>query len=327
MTVVSRRGLFQSFQETVAAQRLWRRDERLLVGVSGGPDSVALLHLLCATGLGQRLVVAHVNHQLRGLESDRDERFVHELCARWGLAFEGARVDAAAEAKSLGESIEESARRARYLFFGQAARENRIRKILVAHNRNDQAETFLLRLLRGAGRRGLGGMKIISPLPVVRSRALLIRPLLRVSRVEILEYLRQNRITFRRDKTNHEEKFFRNRIRNRLIPWIEKEFQPSAVDVFARTAEILADEDRILERSLQRLGRSSRVAGAKLLKLPEGLRGRALCRWLEARGCPSPSWERVDALLQAISSSKPGVRRIQFSGGHSVRVKNGSIEH
>ena len=323
MPVVSRRGLFQSFQQTVAANRLWRPGEKLLVGVSGGPDSVALLHLLCATGCHP--AVAHVNHQLRGRESDRDERFVHDLCARWGLAFEGARVDTRAEARRRRESIEEAARRLRYVFFRQAAREHRIKKILVAHNRNDQAETFLMRLFRGSGRRGLGGMKMVSELPVVGATELLIRPLLRISRVEVLEYLRQNRISFRRDLTNEKDQFFRNRIRNRLIPLIEKQFQPAAVEVIARSAEILADEDLVLEKSIRCAGRGSRLPRTKLFKLPEGLRGRALSRWLVARGCPSPSWERTEALLRAISASKTGVRRIQFSGGHGVRVQNGSL--
>ena len=319
LAVVSRRGLYQIFQQTVAANRLWRTGERMLAGVSGGPDSVALLHLLCATG--HRPIVAHVNHGLRGAESGRDERFVHDLCAQWGLAFEGARVDTAAEAGS----VEEAARRLRYQFFLEAARGHRIKKILVAHNRNDQAETFLLRLLRGAGRRGLGGMKIISPLPVAGPGVLLVRPLLRVSRDEVLDYLRQNKIPYRNDSTNLEKKFLRNRIRNRLIPLIEREFQPAASAAFARTAEILADEDRLIERRLARLGRGPRIAGAKLLKLPEGLRGRALVHWLEANGCVAPSWERIEALLRAISEMRTGARRIQFSGGCGVRLQNGAL--
>lgn len=319
----SRRGLYQGFQQTVAGRRLWRPAEGLLVGVSGGPDSVALLHLLCATG--RRPVVAHVNHRLRGRDSDRDEQFVHDLCAKWGLTFEGVRVDTARVAASRGESIEESARRARYEFFLEVARPLRIKKILVAHNRDDQAETFLMRLLRGAGRRGLGGMKMIAPVPVPGSKAELIRPLLRASRAEVLEYLRNNRLVFRKDRTNREWKFFRNRIRNRLIPLIEREFQPAAVEIFARTSEILADEDRLIERSLPRLGTGRRIARASLLELPEGLRARAVARWLEANGCTSPSWERIEKLLRAASQTDAAARRIQLSGGFDVRLHNGSL--
>lgn len=323
MPVVSRRGLFQSFQQTAAAIRLWRPGEKLLVGVSGGPDSVALLHLLCATGCHP--VVAHVNHQLRGRESDRDERFVHDLCERWGLAFEGARVDTRAEARRRRESIEEAARRLRYVFFRQVAREHRIKKILVAHNRNDQAETFLMRLFRGSGRRGLGGMKIISPLPVAGSTALLVRPLLRISRGEVLGYLRQNQISFRRDLTNEKDQFFRNRIRNRLIPLIEKQFQPAAVEVIARSAEILADEDLILERSIQCAGRGSRLPRTKLFKFPEGLRGRVLSRWLVANGCAAPSWERIEAVLRVLAGNARGTRQIQLSGNRCVTFKLGQL--
>jgi tRNA(Ile)-lysidine synthetase-like protein len=293
------------------------------VGVSGGPDSVALLHLLCATG--SRPVVAHVNHRLRGRDSDRDEQFVHDLCAKWGLAFEGARVNTAQEAASRGESIEESARRMRYEFFLEAARPHRIKKILVAHNRNDQAETFLMRLLRGSGRRGLGGMKMIAPVPVPGSRAELIRPLLRIPRAEVLEHLRDNRLAYRQDRTNQERKFFRNRIRHRLISLIEREFQPAAVEIFARTAEILADEDRLIERSLPRIGTGRRIACASLLELPEGLRGRAVARWLESNDCTSPSWERIETLLCALSDPASRARRIQLSGGFGVRVHNGSL--
>jgi tRNA(Ile)-lysidine synthase len=321
--VVSRRGLFQDFQQTVASGRLWRAGEKLLVGVSGGPDSVALLHLLCATG--QSPVVAHVNHRLRGADSDRDERFVHELCARWGLEFEGARVHTPPHARAARESIEDAARKQRYDFFRQVALERGIRKVLVAHNRNDQAETLLMRLLRGAGRRGLGGMKIQGTLPIPGSKILLIRPLLRVRRDALLAYLKQNHVPFRTDRTNEESRFFRNRIRRRLIPLLEREFQPSVVEVLARTSEILAEEDRMLENRIPNLGRGGRVSGAKLLRLADGLRGRALSRWLEACGCPAPSWERIEALLRMLSATHSGDRRVQLSSGCSVRVNKGSL--
>lgn len=320
--VVSRRGLYQVFQQTVTARRLWGKGEKLLVGVSGGPDSVALLHLLCATG--QRPVVAHVNHRLRGIRSDRDERFVHGLCARWGLEFQGVRVPAPGTGRC-GESIEQTARRQRYDFFQQVARERGIQKVLVAHHRNDQAETLLMRLLRGAGRRGLGGMKVEGTLPVPGSKIPLIRPLLRVGRDELLDYLRANHVPFRTDHTNDQDRFYRNRIRRRLIPLLEREFQPSVVEVLARTAEILADEDQVLEKRVPVLGRGARISGAKLLGLADGLRGRALSRWLETHGCPSPSWERIEALLRVLSSTHSGDRRVQLSSGCCVRVNKGLL--
>jgi tRNA(Ile)-lysidine synthase len=314
--------LFQSFQQTVAAAALLRRGERVIAGVSGGPDSVALLHLLCASGY--RPVAAHFNHRLRGADGDRDEKFVHDLAFKWGLDFEGARADTRADARLSGESIEEAARRLRYQFFADIAGERRIKKVLVAHTQNDQAETLLFRLLRGAGRRGLGGMRMVAPIPARNSRAVVIRPLLRASRAEILQYLAQNRIPYRCDKSNLSDAFARNRIRTKLLPLIEKELQPAAVGVLARTAEILAEEDRLLEKKLLRFARGRRLNRKTLLKLPEALRGRAVARWLEAGGNRPPAWERLNAIVRAAAAGGEG-KRVELPGGRIVRVENGAL--
>ncbi|MBV9462965.1 MAG: tRNA lysidine(34) synthetase TilS [Verrucomicrobiae bacterium] len=316
--MASRRGLYQRFQETAARAGLWRSGERLIVGVSGGPDSVALLHLLLATG--NRAVAVHVNHGWRGRQSDADEAFVHSLCADWGCAFESLRVS---ETARQGKSPEEFARTQRYGFFAEVAGELRVRTVVVGHTADDQAETFLLRLLRGSGRRGLGGMRGKAPLPAPGSKLSVVRPLLRARRSEILDYLRDNGIPFRRDRSNEDESLARNRVRRRLIPWLEREFQPAVVPVLARTAEILGEEDALLEKGVPPSPRSKRIAAASLRKLPEPHRIRLLQNWLGLHGWPALSWERAQAV--SLGLERPSGGRIELGGGRALEIGRGRV--
>lgn len=200
----------------------------LLVGVSGGPDSVALLDALVQ--LGYRPHVAHLNHQLRGAESDADAEFVRQLANKYGLPV-------TVESQSVPPD-EDACRQARLAFFERVAARTGTGKILLAHNADDQVETFLLRLLRGAGPTGLSGMQADRQIGQVR----LLRPLLEVSRGEVLEYLRTRGLTYREDSSNANRRFLRNRIRHELLPLLEREYNPGIRDVLRRTAEILRAE-------------------------------------------------------------------------------------
>jgi tRNA(Ile)-lysidine synthase len=207
-----------------------RRDELILLGLSGGPDSVALTHALHAVAhsLGSRLAAAHLNHRLRGTESDRDERFVREICLRLGLELIVERADGLCPDTP---NLEERARELRHSFLNRTADRLGASHIALAHHADDQAETVLMRLLRGAGMAGLGAMAEAGP-------GRLIRPLLGVSRVALLADLDAIGARFVTDSTNLSTTPLRNRVRNELLPMIEREYAPGLRD---RLAELSSE--------------------------------------------------------------------------------------
>ena len=215
---------------------------RVLVALSGGPDSVALLHLLRELEDRDELVVAgaaHFNHRLRPDAADADEQFCRELASRFDLAFEAGGDDVRALAKTQHRSIEDAARSARYAFLEQAADRVRADAIAVGHSLDDQAETFLLRLLRGAGPRGLAG---------IRPKAgRIIRPLIDISRADLRSYVAERQLAFRVDATNADVTIPRNRIRHTLLPLL-RDIAPGVTDVLAREADIARDDDDFLSR-------------------------------------------------------------------------------
>jgi len=237
-----------------------RAGERIAVAVSGGADSVALLLLLLELRekLGFVLVVAHFNHQLRGRFSDADEKFVAQLASRHALEFHSASANVAGKAKKERANLEDAARRARYSFFQSLVDAGRCSRIAVAHTADDQAETVLAHILRGTGLPGLGGIH-----PAVGK---VFRPLLAVRRQELRAYLKQRKQPWREDATNLDLTRMRARIRARLLPLIEKTFQPAA----ARHLSALASQAREDEALLAALAEERVAALAK--KDPSGLR-------------------------------------------------------
>lgn len=237
--------LAERLLKTIRKHEFLRAGDRVAVAVSGGADSVALLLLLLQlrTELGIVLSVAHVNHKLRGAESDEDERFVTELAASLGLDLL-ARV---AEVNRRGGSgIEGSARELRYNFFAELAREGRVTKIATAHTLDDQAETVLLRMLRGTGIRGLAGIHPRLRLNHDSSGVAcgeVVRPLLGFRRAELREYLRARGQPWREDSSNQDAAFLRNRVRRRLLPLIVEEFGEAAIEHLAELAEIARAEE------------------------------------------------------------------------------------
>ena len=225
----------------VRSQRLFRPGETVVVAVSGGADSVALLDILTRLEEEQlRLVVAHLNHQLRGAASDGDEEFVAGLAQRYGLPFAARRVDVAALAKSARLSLEDAGRRARYEFLAETAKLHSATSIALAHHQDDQAETVLIRLLRGAGGSGLSAMGS-------SSQGLLKRPLLQISRADIERYLKERGLSFRTDASNSDTAILRNSIRHELIPFLRK-YNPKVSQRLAATAQILACDEELLDQ-------------------------------------------------------------------------------
>ncbi len=211
-----------------ALAKLLSPNEPLLLGVSGGADSIALLDALVQ--LGCRPHVCHLNHQWRGAESDADAEFVRTLAGQHGLP---VTIESRAVAGD-----EDAARQARLAFFESVAARSGIRKLALAHTADDQVETFLLRLVRGAGTAGLVGMWTERQIGALR----IVRPLLEVRRAEIIEYLKSRRLSWREDASNADRRFLRNRIRHELLPLLERDYNPGIRDVLLRTAEVLRAE-------------------------------------------------------------------------------------
>lgn len=241
-------------------------EERLLVAVSGGVDSMVLLDVLVCLRdrLGLRLHVAHVHHGLRGRAADRDAAFVVAEAARRGLAASVCRLDPGERRR--GESVEMWARAARYACLDATAARVRASRIAVAHTLDDQAETVLLHLLRGTGPRGLAGI------PPVRHRIL--RPLLTVSRAEVEAYAAARRLVIRTDASNASDAYLRNRVRHHLLPLLAKEYNPRIVESLAALAALMReDESALADQAASLLATAARGAGPTIRLAKDALRG------------------------------------------------------
>lgn len=217
-------------------------NEKLIVGVSGGADSVALLDILHSFNL--ECIVAHCNFHLRGEESNRDAFFVEELCKKYNLKFERIDFDTEVHAEMNSISIEMAARELRYSWFEQLRIIHLADKIVVAHHRDDSVETILLNLVRGTGIKGLTG---ISP-----ENGNIIRPLLCLGRNEILDYLKDRKLSYVEDSTNNEELYTRNKIRLNIIPLLES-INPSAKESIIRTAQNLQQAENIYRAYIEQV--------------------------------------------------------------------------
>lgn len=220
---------------------LIQQGDKILVGFSGGADSVCLLHYLHTNSarLGIEVFAAHINHGLRADSADSDERFCADFCARRGITLFTKHENVAAIAEKTGVSEETAGRNVRYAFFSQICAENGINKIATAHHKNDLAETVLMNFIRGAGINGLGG--------IPRRRGNIIRPMLDMTRGEVEQYCRENALEFVTDETNFESIYRRNKIRLELIPYIQKEFNGGFVNSVAENAKIIAEDNEFLE--------------------------------------------------------------------------------
>ncbi len=286
--------------------------DRVVCALSGGADSVCLADVLLslATELGFRLECAHYNHLLRGEESDRDAAFAAAWCAQRGLKLHMGSGDVSAYASQHHLGTEEAARRLRYAFLDSLGNERT--KIATAHQADDQAETMLMNLLRGSGPKGLAGIP-----PV---RGLYIRPLLGVTREEILDYLRQRGLEYVEDSSNRDSTYRRNRLRQEVLP-VLRELNPAFSAACGRTARLLrADEallDQLSDESVAFEGEAAVLSVEELLALPRPLSSRALRRAAGAFGI-QPEEKHISALLKLASSENPSAQ-LDLPGGLTAR--------
>ncbi len=238
-------GIMDKVWNSIERFSMLKPEESVLAAVSGGADSVAMIHFLSrfSERTRWRLAVAHFNHCLRGAESDRDSRFVRSLAESLGLSCFQGKADVEAFAKRSGLSLEEAARNLRYAFLRETAQIRGFDKIALGHNKNDSAETVMINLLRGSGPRGLSGI------PPVRDD--IVRPLIEIEREEIERFLSNEKIGFVFDSSNSDTRFVRNRVRNILIPLLEKDYNPEIVDALNRAALIVRDEQDWLDNMLE----------------------------------------------------------------------------
>ena len=317
-------SFLKRFEQILQNQKLIVPGDKIFVACSGGPDSVALFYLLqnLQAKWNLKLGILHFNHKLRGAESNRDQKYVEALAQKFHVRVIKGKPNRLLKSKSPKESLEEAARRMRYGFFVQAAKRHRISKVALAHTQDDQAETILMRILQGTGLRGLGGIRSQLEMKGIR----MVRPLLEFRKREILEFLRIRKISFRNDRSNLSEKFLRNRIRHKLLPWLEKEFNPRLVPALARLPAIIEDENQLsgeLEGAAwkqvfnRRLGKRIYLNRKKFLNLLPALQFRILDRALkeldEQSGMSFGAWQRLKPYLAEARCRQSFPKDIDFA--------------
>ena len=243
----------------IRSEHLVSAGDSVVVGVSGGPDSLCLLHMLdeCRDRLAIQLYAAHLNHLIRGTDADADAQFVADFAAQRHIPCTVEKRDVPAIAQRNKLAIEEAARRARYAFLMQVARQTRATRIAVGHNADDQSETILMHWLRGAGLAGLRGMlpatrmadlRLIVPPSQAKEDIWLIRPLLQTSRAEVERYCAQHNLNPRFDRSNLDTTLFRNKLRHELLPYLEQTYKPNFRTILRRSAQIVRDDYDLLSR-------------------------------------------------------------------------------
>lgn len=296
---------------------------RYLVGVSGGADSVALLHLLSRAGFS-KLVICHLNHRLRGREATADERFVGRLAARMDYPFEVRRVAVAELAKKSGESVETAARRARHEFFADCARRRRCPRLLLAHHADDQAETVLWNLLRGS--RGARGMESSRRLMMAGRGIEVGRPLLGWRREALRAWLRAEGLSWREDASNATPCAIRNRLRHEVLPRLEEIGGRDAAAALARAAESTRELREIEDWAVTRAAAvdpRGRLHLPRLRSLPEALRRACVFRFLSDAGVADLDRATLD---RALAMLDPDVGAgLSLPGGKSLRRRQGRM--
>jgi tRNA(Ile)-lysidine synthase len=343
-------GAMNWIQTKTNLLRTFPPEGRYLVGVSGGRDSVALLRWLVSLGY-KHLIICHLNHQLRGRSSDADARFVERLVERYNqeivgqaprlpssrvgkqtarptirranLDFEFGAANVRALTAKQNLSIETAAREARYKFFAETARRRKCQTIFLAHHADDLVETFLINLFRGAGSAGLAAMREVSKRRIEQVDLVIVRPLLGVWRKEIDDYVRKHGIKFREDASNKNLNPLRNRIRHRVIPFLEKTFGRNIRPTIWRTAMIAAEEENWMDN--QAPGSTAPdLPVAQLRALPIALQRRAILKWLRAQKISEIGFEAIER-VRSLVDHNAGIAKVNLPQDRHARRRSGKI--
>lgn len=313
-------------RKTVRKYSMFRHGDRVLVAVSGGPDSVALLGLLVdlKKELDLGLEVAHLEHGIRGDEAREDALFVSRLAERFSLPFHLRQLDLPGIRRAKGGgNLEDLARNERYQFFAELAGERGIHKLATAHTRDDRTETLLMWLLRGSGGRGLGAIPPMRRLGYKTGNLWLVRPLIEASRQEITGYLAANALSYRTDHTNLDRERLRNWIRLELLPRLRARLDLNLDERLARTADLVRDDEALLDMiTRERLGRATRageLVGSAVVGEHKAIQRRLIRLWLEqAKGdLRAVGFDHVDAILDFITRGPPQ-GRLSIPGGWEI---------
>lgn len=240
-------GLKEKVLETIKKYELISNGDKLVIGVSGGPDSMCMLNILKEIKengiLNFEITVAHINHMIRE-EAKEDENYVKKYCKENGIKFYSKSIDVEKIANTNKISTEEAGRNERYKFFDEILKKTASSKIAIAHNKNDNAETVIMNIIRGSGVSGLKGIEA--------KREIYIRPLIECEREEIEEYCEKENLNPRIDKTNFENIYTRNKIRNIAIPFIKQEFNPNIIETINRLTDLVIEEETYIEKQVEK---------------------------------------------------------------------------
>lgn len=271
-------NLYKEILEKNRKNKLIEENDKIVVGFSGGPDSVFLVEMLVKLreNINFDMVLVHINHLLRGENSDGDEIFSLDYGKKKGLQVFSRKINITELGKDMGLTLEEAGRKARYDLFKEIFEKIGANKIALAHNKDDQLETFMFRLIRGAGLEGLEG--------IVAKRDIYIRPISEIYKKDIVEYLNENNISYRIDETNLENEFTRNSIRLDLIPFIEKRYNPKFKDKLYFLIEEIREANRVLEMKFEQYMVNNKLSIKKLKQLDKYLLSKVLIQYLYSYG-------------------------------------------
>lgn len=326
-------------KETITKYRLIDRGDAVVVGISGGPDSVCLFDVLSnlAEELDLTLYPVHINHGFRPGAAEEDQAYAEKFCSDRGFPCKSHKIDCSAMAKELGMTSEEAGRKARYDAFRERCREladggipHEKIKIAVAHNANDQAETIIFRILRGTGTDGLAGIEYKR----MEGDFAVVRPLLDVWRRDIEEYCADKNLNPARDHTNEEALYARNKIRLELLPYLEKEYNSNIMAGLVRLGEIAAADKSYLWQSAEESMEKIRMGGSEkevilnreeMAKLHDAVRHRIIMKAFREIGLIGDVTAERLAAADKIIMKKQGPKTVEFPRGHKITVAKGKV--
>jgi len=325
--------LEQKVLTSIQRENLFHTGEKIVVGVSGGPDSVGLFHLLASlsSSLGISLIGVYVNHGLRPDEAANEQSYVQAVVQGLKQNYESVSVDVPGQVKLRKLSIEHTARELRYEALRKLAGQYSASWIAVGHTADDQAEEILIRLLRGSGRKGLSGMRM-------RNQDI-VRPLLKIEKSEIISYLADKKISFLEDSSNSDSRFLRNRVRHELIPYLEEKFEAGVKNALRKSGECLAEDEELLDeltdialdQVITRNIHGDQISENRILvdrksfaKQPESLQRRIIERLLWQIGSIA-NYNHIVKVVEAAKSGRTGAE-LHLSQGLRVGVQRNELE-